>query len=192
MTINTVPKLIIIGGMPSTGKTVLRQRIMDHYPDAHLFCPDEDIENIARQEGISVSKAFKENLFDVTKKAWDNLEVAAQEGKTIIAERVNLSTKARIMFREKSSVKEYEKICHFILPPRNDEEDALLSERLTQRMGKMLCSADAIREYKHMIQIPNTEEGYSSVHYYDMHGNEVSCELRYEKGAWQEREYYHV
>ena len=103
-----------------------------------------------------------------------NLRLAIKEGKDVLWDQTNLTSKKRTKVLKKFD-NTYRKVCHCVLPPMNEEQEQELQRRLKSRQGKHI-PANVISRARNSFQIPSTNEGFNRVQFYDIYGNSVDRE----------------
>lgn len=89
------PKLIVLCGIPGSGKSTYRKELLKQYPDAVVISSDDYIENFARASNKTYNEVFQ---FAVKQTgAWMDklLEYAVGNNLTIIWDQTNLTARKR-------------------------------------------------------------------------------------------------
>lgn len=166
---------IVLSGIPGTGKSYLRGKLLDLIPDAHIFSSDDILDEYARINGLTYDQAFLEYSDKSTKIANENLAVAVKNRQNIICDRTNLSSRARRRMISSVSSKFYKKQCIQILPPQTEEELKEWKKRLLlrdEKEGKTIpdnVMAVFLRDFSEAYE----DEGFEEVVKLDMFGQAV-------------------
>ena len=167
--------LFIVAGLHGSGKTTLINKMLSEYNEDKLpfiYNPESKFAQFCRDTKTPRAKIIRTKLPEIILEEKQEMIDAISNGRDIFIDRTCLSVKGRIIFRENSRLKNFKKICHFILPPQNEDEDNILLERLKKRdQFDGLVSPDGIKEAKTLVQLPNLDEGYDKVCYYNITGS---------------------
>lgn len=167
-----MPTLIMMVGLPGTGKSTLVRDLTAMDPDAFVYSTDNLIEEWAAVQGWTYDFAFSKYIDRATRQMNEWLDVAVQDGQNIIWDQTNLGVKKRRSVLGRFSAKTWEKECRCIVPPRGDSQTEDWHWRLENRAGKTI-PAHIIRSMKETYLIPSLDEGFDRVYYYDMYSNVV-------------------
>lgn len=179
--------LIIVAGLYGSGKSTLVKRLLEDFSDSvepFIYNVDEKFSNYCRENKVSRTKIIREKFPEMVIEENNLLLEAAMTNRDVIIDKICLSVKGRIIYSEKECLKGYKKICHFILPPQSNEEELILLDRLKKRdQYQGLVSPDGIKESKTLVQIPNLDEGFDEVYYYNILGERLEYIPSYELNA---------
>lgn len=164
-----MPTLIIMVGLPGTGKSTLVKELTAMDPDAFVYSTDRLIEEWSAGQGWSYDFGFSKYIDKATQQMNEWLDVAVRDGQNIIWDQTNLGAKKRQGILGRFG-KNWEKECRCILPPRGDSQIEDWHWRLANRPGKTI-PGHIIRNMTESFSIPRLDEGFDRVYYYDMYGN---------------------
>jgi len=169
-----MPTLIVLAGLPGSGKSTYVNQLYDEgYSPYNTFyySTDSYIENIATLQNLSYDQCFSNYIGEATR-AMNFMLLDALRWKTdVIWDQTNMHDKKRrgILSRFNSS---YRKICVCRVPPRNDEEWMELNRRIASRKGKSIPS-HIVESMTQSYVEPTLDEGFDEVHLYDIYGNKI-------------------
>lgn len=144
--------IIILIGLPGSGKSTWRNDFIEENQDYKIFSTDDMLEDLAK----SLNKTYNE-VFDFTlmksleKTMFKQFEESISKKENIIVDRTNMNFKSRKRFLSLVP-DDYIKIAHVFMI--DDEE---LGKRLLQRPGKNIPN-DVICSMKSAFQMPTLEE----------------------------------
>ena len=168
------PTLHLICGVHESGKSHLKNKLIDECDFPVVLDGNTDFQKHLTDNKLKFSPELRTDFY---KKEFEAYREAISEEKDIIVERAFLSVKGRSLFTASDAIKEadYDVKCYFVMPPKTEEELSLVEERMKMRStkGKSILTMAAVNEQIGMVQVPNAEEGYSEVFYYDLNGNEI-------------------
>lgn len=167
-----MPTLILMVGLPGTGKSTLVSDLTSMDPDAFVYSTDRLIEEWSAGQGWTYDFGFSKYIDKATRQMNEWLDVAVRDGQNIIWDQTNLGVKKRRSITGRFNSKGWEKECRCILPPRGDSQNSDWEWRLANRPGKTIPD-HVIHSMKQTFFIPTIDEGYDRVYYYDMYGNTV-------------------
>ncbi len=102
-------KIIILCGVPCSGKSTYREKFLKNFPKFISFSTDDMIEEWASKNNTNYSEAFgfltkktddetQPTLKKFEKEMFSNFEKALSENKSIIVDRTNMNVKSRKRF----------------------------------------------------------------------------------------------
>jgi predicted kinase len=158
----TKPIIIMMVGLPGSGKSTLIKKILSEIDNIHVESTDDLIEEEANQLGLTYSEAFKiVNFKEIEKKAVALSSLALQEGKSIIIDQTNMSLKSRKKkidrFRGFSILAIDIKVSSEVLTKRLKDRSALTGKHIPQFVIETMTNNYAE---------PSIAEGFSVVYYY--------------------------
>ena len=143
------PRLIMLIGMPCTGKSTMANRLRATYTDYILISSDVIIEERAAAEGKNYNEVFASNIAEANRIVMDVAKLAVAEKKSVIWDQTNLS-----YFSRKNKLKlfteDYFKMAYVFYPPENNED---YYKALANRPGKII-PAHAIGEMRKVFSPP--------------------------------------
>lgn len=155
-----MPNLIVMVGLPGSGKSTLVNKLLIAYPDAFVYSTDQYIEDHATSLGKTYNDVFDNTIKMATSHM--NNELAKSIGnRDIIWDQTNMSDKKRKQIISKFG-NNYVKTCIAIEPPKNENEENILKTRLSQRFGKIIPE-HVIDIMKNQYVEPSRSEGFDKV-----------------------------
>lgn len=177
-------KLIIVSGVYGSGKTTLVNKILESYDSSNMpfvFNPEQKFADYCKETKTPRTKVVRDKLPDIILEEKAKMEEAISEGRDIIIDSLCISVKGRIIYREKQTLKDYSKECWYILLPTDESDVNELLTRLKARdPSKGSATADGLKEFRKIAEIPNEDEGFVQVKYFDIYGNEVEYAPSYD------------
>lgn len=166
-------RAIIMAGLPGTGKSTLREKLLEDFSDyVFIYSTDDYIEDIASIQKTTYSDVFQANIKSATELMNQRLADELNQNTDILWDQTNLNEKKRSHIIRQFP-KNYQVECHCILPPRDVDEESELWRRLESREGKSIPE-NVIRNMWNSFSIPNEQEGFDVIYYYDMYGEKVN------------------
>ena len=94
---NMAAKIIVLVGLPGSGKSTLRDRLVDEHvgDDFVIISSDEEIENLCADEGITYTEGFDKFIGKATHIMKQKFREAVNNGNNIIWDQTNLTPKKR-------------------------------------------------------------------------------------------------
>lgn len=161
---------IMMVGLPGTGKTTVGDKYLSKFNDELVLylSTDDIIGTTAAEQNKTYDEVFQDTINKATKEVNSLRQVASQQNVNVIVDQTNLSIKKRQEF-----LKQFDhfdmKICVFIQPPTDLNDIKKWQERLDNRPGKTIPSYIMTSMIAN-LQAPTLEEGWDSIHVYDMFG----------------------
>lgn len=145
-------------GIPTSGKSTYVNQLkkMDYWKNAVVLSTDNYIEKQAQRCGLTYNQIFDDVIGDATRELELEFNIAKDEGKNIIWDQTNLTSKARK--KKLSKVPSFYRrfAVYFEIPL----EDAL--ERNKRREGKFIPESILHRMW-HQFEKPTLVEGFDYV-----------------------------
>lgn len=112
---------IILMGMPCSGKSTARQKLLEFYNpnntlDFVVLSTDDYLDNKAKELSLSYNEVFKKEIKHATKQLKTDLDDAIKEGKCILWDQTNLTKKKRKYIMD-SIPNDYDKIIVYLDTP---------------------------------------------------------------------------
>ena len=155
-------KLIMLVGIPGSGKSTWIKKFLDGYGIADnatgdwvILSSDNFIENHAKTLGKTYDQVFSDVIDTAQMQLFQDLDNAIASKKNVIWDQTNLTVKSRIKKMNMLPMN-YTKHAVFFEIPSD------LDARLASRPGKTLRK-DLIDRMKIQMEEPTTEEGFDSV-----------------------------
>lgn len=170
-----MPNLIMLIGLPASGKTTWReQRLVNSVePLPVVISQDDLVEAYAKQHGLTYTEAFaKADLKAFERQVKQDFAQAIAENRSVILDRTNLSIKSRRAFRAMVPAHYTRIAVAFEIDPLV-QEDRL--DRRAAATGKMIPMR-VIRQMRASYQRPSHEEGFDVIEY--VRGPEPGWSLR--------------
>ena len=165
-----MPEIHFICGLPDSGKTKLRNKLASEMDFPIVFDVEERTREKLSTDKIKWTPSIQSECFSLEKADFEN---ALNDKNDIIIERNFLSVKGlEYFFSLLSLIAKYTFHCHFIGAEKTEENYKTLEERMKLRSqnGKNILTSKSLDELLSIMQIPNREEGYDEVRYYDLDG----------------------
>lgn len=165
-----MPILIMMVGLPATGKSTRVAALAAMNPDVFVYSIDTYIERCAKQNGWTYDQAFADFIKPATKYMNEMLDIAMRSKQDIVWDQTNLGVKKRAKIINRVRQAGYNVECECIVPPLDEDAADEWLRRLQARPGKTIpdnIMSDMMDRYVK----PTVEEGFDSVHYFDMYGN---------------------
>jgi predicted ABC-type ATPase len=157
-------------GLPATGKSTRVDALATMNPDVFVYSTDSLLEEWAAEEGKTYDEVFSELISDATGAMNSALDVAVRERLDIIWDQTNLGAKKRAKIINRMRQAGYTVECECVLFPQGDSQQEDWHYRLASRTGKTI-PANIVESMMDSFVMPTVEEGFDSVHYFDMYGN---------------------
>lgn len=174
-------KIYIMCGVPASGKSTLRAKLLKNSPNAFVYSTDDYIEDRAREEGKTYNEVFSEAIKGADKAISYYLGKAIREGKDIIWDQTNLTPAKRrkIVNRIVNLNNELDvpnDLVFLIEAVRLPEKSAIadwveLARRIKGRPGKVI-PFDVVTSMVDNYVLPTSEEA-DIVTYYNIYGEIV-------------------
>lgn len=166
--------LVVLVGLPASGKSTARQRAIDTGAacDSYVYSTDDYIDQAAAEQGKTYSEIFESVIGAARHEADRGLRAAISAGQNVLWDQTNMSPKKRRGVLKRFPA-DYVKQCLCILPPFTDEQEAELVRRLESREGKNIPE-HVMRSMRASFVPPSREEGFDSVMFFDMYGRPMS------------------
>ena len=160
LTSETENVLIMLVGLPGSGKSSITRSILDKNPDMdfEVISSDNIIVELGESEGLSYKESFEKYIGKATGDMWIRAKQAKNNGKNIIWDQTNLTPKSRK--KKLELFKHYTKIS-IICSPTEPE----LKERLKKREredGKEVPD-HIIKSMSRTFKMPSKDEGFSKI-----------------------------
>lgn len=159
MTDITHPRLIMLCGIPTSGKSSYARQGFDetpHFDRAILLSTDEYIEREGKRMGLSYNEAFDELIGPATEAMENNLRLALRDNLDIVWDQTNLTPKVRRRKLSKVPAR-YEKTAVWF---NISLEEAL--RRNETRPGKFIPK-DIIKRMHATFVPPTKSEGFDHI-----------------------------
>ena len=173
-------KLIVLSGIPGTGKSVLRSKLEKTIPNVFVYSTDDIVSQWAVERNSTYSQIWAESIQEATQLAENLFTEALKQGKNIIIDRTNLSPKARRKYLARLSPKDWTFNCVQILKPETESEMNALKSRLTKRSeseGKVITD-ELLQDFlKQFVEVTD-EEPFNDFMLLNMYGSIINKDDR--------------
>lgn len=149
-------ELIMLCGIPTSGKSTYVSELLLHYSDAVILSTDNYIERVARETGKTYDDVFESSIKKAGDHLYRQLYKARGENKAIIWDQTNLTSKVRKK-KLKHFPLSYSKRCFYF---EISLDEAL--ERNKRREGKFIPE-DVLKRMHSQFQIPTEDEGFINI-----------------------------
>lgn len=148
------PLLIVLVGLPGTGKTTFRQALVKQGHAFMTISSDDYIDFAAKLVRKTYSEVFQDAVGPANAAIEADAKLAKQLNVNVLWDQTNLTVKKRKIILDK--FKDYDKVCVYF-PIPNDWID-----RLTNREGKHIPSS-VLASMQDVFETPTISEGFSNV-----------------------------
>jgi predicted kinase len=160
------PVLILLCGMPGSGKSTRRAQLQAEHPDAVVISSDDCIEGIMDDHGLTWDDMdHRPTFMKITGKAVSAMnkiaEAAMGERRSIIWDQTNLTPKQRNGIMSRVSRQTYRVRKAYCWPQLKDEDFDLLHQRMVAR-GRVVPDF-RMREMAETYQLPQENEGFTDI-----------------------------
>jgi len=149
-------ELIMLCGIPTSGKSTYVNELLLDYPDATVLSTDNYIERVARESDKTYNDVFESSIKKAGDHLYRQLYRARGEGKVVIWDQTNLTSKVR-----KEKLKHFPLSCIKRCVYFEISIDEAL-ERNNRRDGKFIPK-DILKRMYHQFQIPTEDEGFTTI-----------------------------
>jgi tRNA uridine 5-carbamoylmethylation protein Kti12 len=157
-----MPTLIVLTGLPGSGKSTLVSKLKKQYPQSFVYSTDQLIEEWSARMGWSYNMGFEKYIDKATKEMNELVIEALKNKNDIIWDQTNLNSKKRKSIISRFG-NDYKKICICISPPKNNEETVELNNRLNSRVGKTIPTHVIENMMLKNYVEPSLDEGFDEV-----------------------------
>jgi tRNA uridine 5-carbamoylmethylation protein Kti12 len=170
---NTQPTLIVLVGLPASGKSFSRahQITQDAGADSFQYSTDDAVERLAAAAGATYDDVWSGYVKQATAEADKAVAEAIKCNQGVIWDQTNMSDKKRGSIVNRFG-KAYYKKCICILPPFTAEQHVDHAHRLQSRSGKNIPDF-VMRNMRQSFVLPSKDEGFDLVLYFDIYGTQV-------------------
>lgn len=165
-------KAHILVGIPATGKSTYRDKILADNTDAYIYSTDDNLEKIAKTLGTTYDMVFEDHYKDAYEQARDGLDAATKVGQDVIFDQTNLTEKKRHHIIQSMSQKDYWISCVSIDIPFSQYDVTEWEKRLAGREGKHIPHF-VINSMLDSYTKPTMKEGFDELYNMDMWGGDV-------------------
>lgn len=156
-----MPKLIMLIGLPASGKSTWRSKFLSKNPDYVVVSSDDILDSLAERDGISYSESFKKYAKEAGKEMKRQAKDHFENGRNIIWDQTNMSSKSRKLGLDMAG-DDYEKEAIVFVIPEPE-----LKMRLAKREkeeGKHIPDF-VIQNMSRSYQAPTKAEGFDKISY---------------------------
>jgi len=170
----------MIVGLPALGKTYFRAKLLKCLTNAFIYSTDDVIEFAAlnNKRGKTFNELLETASLPALKLCTKNLNQAIREERNLVIDNLNLAGGARRAMAQWFRKEGYETIaCHYFFPPTKlevrDMQEWLFRRKYLLQCGRGV-SDGTMQAMEKSDYEPSLDEGYSSIHGYNLWGREVS------------------
>lgn len=170
-----MPDIVILVGLPASGKSTFAEDVIKHTADdVFYYSTDKFIENRANQKGTTYDIEFVKTIKEATAHMNQGAAQAIENGTDILWDQTNLTKKKRAAILSKLEGKGYHIVCiHFW--PKDDAQMKELKKRRMSREGKFIPPY-VIDNMLETYAPPSLEEGFHTLYRVDIY-NQLQEEL---------------
>jgi predicted kinase len=160
------PVLILLCGLPGSGKSTKRAQLQAEHPGAVVISSDDCIEEIMAAQGVTWDDMdHRPTFMKLTSKAVSMMnklaEAAMAERRSIIWDQTNLTPKQRNGIMSRVSRQTYRVRQAYCWPQLKDEDFDMLHQRMVAR-GRVVPDF-RMREMAEVYQPPRDDEGFTDI-----------------------------
>jgi predicted kinase len=170
------PTLVVLVGLPASGKSTARAEAVatGASADSYQYSTDDIVERTAKEAGVEYDEIFADYISAATAEANAEVRQQVKNGRSVLWDQTNMSAKKRAKVLNVFT-KDYRKECICILPPHTADQQIELERRLASRNGKHIPKFVMTNMLKSFV-LPQLDEGFSRVLYFDIYGVMISTE----------------
>jgi len=173
-------ELHILCGLPGVGKTFFRKKFLQRTRDFFAYSTDDIIEFAAmsNRRGRTFNQMLSEAAVVASRIEAKRLKSALSRGDSVIFDQCNLQAEERRVLLERMRPQGFSSVvCHYFRPPLDTEPYAKqewgFRLRCMQKCGR--APEDPIMGFlQESAEEPTLQEGFSTVHVYNLWGREVN------------------
>jgi len=174
MDINENPAVVVLVGLPASGKTLGRTEAAAREAAtaaSHHYSTDDIVDRRAKELGVNYDEIWSDYVKEATAEA-DALVTEAIKGmRGVLWDQTNMSVKKRRKILNRFP-DDYRMECICILPPFIAAHQIELERRLASRPGKNI-PAFVMANMLKSFELPTLDEGFTRVMYFDIYGNMI-------------------
>lgn len=163
-----MPKCTVMIGLPALGKSTFIKKIKT--PDIWIYSSDMYIDAVAEDNGITYADAFESNIAAAIEFNDRKLASMMKLRTDIIWDQTNLGVEKRQRIIKKMREADYQVNAICLLPPQTTADYDEWKRRLNSRPGKII-PFEVLANMIETFVMPNLEEGFDKIDFYDMYGN---------------------
>jgi len=148
--------LIMLCGIPTSGKSTYVNELLLDYPDAVVLSTDNYIEGFAKESGKTYDEVFESSIKKAGDHLYRQLYKAIGTGKVVIWDQTNLTSKVRKKKLKHFPLSYIKKCFYFEI----SLDEAI--ERNKRREGKFIPE-DVLKRMHSQFQIPTEDEGFNTI-----------------------------
>ncbi|QDJ96381.1 putative kinase [Xanthomonas phage Xoo-sp13] len=156
----TAPKVIVMVGLPGSGKDFIINRMLKDNPgDYYIASTDAFIEAAATEQGKTYSEVFDDEIKKATQRMNCEVDEAIRQRRSVIWNQTNMARKKRVGILSRFP-KDYYKTCVVVTAPTE-----IHLERVSARAkatGKHISTGIIMSMQASYIE-PSTEEGFDEI-----------------------------
>ncbi len=149
-------ELIMLCGIPTSGKSTYVNELLLDYPDATVLSTDNYIERVARESGKTYNDVFESSIKKAGDHLYRQLYSARGEGKVVIWDQTNLTSKVREKKLKHFPLSCIKKCFYFEI----SLDEAL--ERNERREGKFIPKS-VLKRMHSQFEIPTEDGGFNTI-----------------------------
>ena len=169
-----MPLCIVLAGMPGSGKTFLRNRLIGAKKEEFAVASSDDhLEMIAARDGKTYSQAFDGHAAEAEDHCTSAIDRAFEEKKNLIVDQTNTGEIKRANLAGLAKLHGYRVECAVIVHPK--QGDGLRAEWERRIAANAEKGKDIPKEVLDSMEtnftMPSWEEGFDAMYAFDINGN---------------------
>lgn len=157
------PVVIVLVGVPCSGKTGLRRELVRELGDVLVYSTDDVLDRYSHEMGIPLNSLAEDAEFSkrARRENEEGLEDAIAAGRNVIRDQMNGRPDLRRGFLSRFP-SSYRKLAVAWEPPRSPSEEEELFRRMHER-GTMILRRDDLFRFIDHFEPPTTSEGFDEI-----------------------------
>lgn len=166
------PHFMILVGLPGTGKTSVRNRLIFENPSIGYMVASSDdyVEEEASRIGIAYDEAWQGSIKEAGKACSRAMHEAVEAKRSVIVDQTHTRIDSRQSRIARARSAKFGVRCIAVRPPGPGTDDyAVWQERLDSRPGKKIPD-EKMREFEESFVMPTLDEGFDMIAEVDIFG----------------------
>lgn len=158
-----MPSLVLLVGLPGSGKSTYRSKIVDKLNNPVIASSDDIIDDLCEKAGITYSEGFHQFIKTANKIFRNDVEDAIKNGNDLIIDRTNMTEKSRKPFIEMAQKSGYNEIIAYVFVVPDSELRRRLNSR-AEEIGKNIPN-DVLKRMTNSYTAPSKQEGFTKIYF---------------------------